>query len=90
MEQQDIKVEEIDDIIEYHCPDGNNLRSSPNDIDIPITQVDVKGGIYNCPICGYRPSCHIMLWRKKESMMNKEEVVRIMRRLVLNFRRIKR
>ena len=66
MEQQDIKVEEIDDIIEYHCPDGNNLRSSPNDIDIPITQVDVKGGIYNCPICGYRPSSHIMLTRKKK------------------------
>ena len=66
MEQQDIKVEEIDDIIEYHYPDGNNLRRSPNNIDIPITQVDVEGGIYNCPICGYRPSSHIMLTRKKK------------------------
>ena len=37
----DIKVEEINDIIEYHCRDGNYLNIPANDIDVPITQVDV-------------------------------------------------
>ena len=66
MEQQDIKIEEIDDPIQYHYPDGYNYRRCPNDIDVPINQLDVKGGIHNCPTCGHRPSSHIMLMRKKK------------------------
>ena len=69
----DIKVEEIDNIIEYHCRDGNNfnmeftnnLNSPPIDIEIPITQVDDRG-INNCPQCGYRPGFHIMETRRKK------------------------
>ena len=72
MEHPDIKVEEIDDIIEYHCRDGNNLRSPPIDIDVPINKVDLTGLINKCPICGYRPSCHLMLTRKKK---NHEECI---------------
>ena len=64
MEHQDIKVEEIKDIIEYHSRD-NNLNIPPNDIEVPITQGDVTG-INQCPICGYRPGCHLMLTRRKK------------------------
>ena len=65
MEQQDIKIEEIDDPIQYHYPDGYNYRRCPNDIDVPINQLDVKGGDH-CPTCGHRPSSHTMLTRKKK------------------------
>ena len=65
MDQQDIKVKEIDDPINYHR-NVNNFRSPPNDIDVPIRQVDVTGGLKRCPTCNYRPSSHLMLTRKKK------------------------
>ena len=63
MEQQDIKIEEIDPI-QYHSHD-DNIYMSPNDIEVPINQVDIKGGDH-CPTCGHRPSSHSMETRKKK------------------------
>ena len=63
MAQQDIKIEEIDPI-QYHSHD-DNIYMSPNDIEVPINQVDIKGGDH-CPTCGHRPSSHSMETRKKK------------------------
>ena len=41
----DIKAEEIDNIIEYHCRDGNNLNIPPNDIEVPITKWTLQESI---------------------------------------------
>ena len=64
MAQQDIKIEEIDPI-QHHYHDDNIYMRCPNDIEVPINQVDLKGGDH-CPTCGHRPSSHSMLTRKKK------------------------
>ena len=67
----DIKIEEVP--IDFHWRDANNLNMDfannlnmdPNDIEIPITQMDVRG-INKCPQCGYRPGCHNMVTRRQK------------------------
>ena len=62
MAQLDIKIEEIDPLL-YHSHD-DNIYISPNDIEVPINQVDLKGEDH-CPTCGLWPSSHSMETRKK-------------------------
>ena len=64
MAQLDIKIEEIDPL-QYHSHD-DNIYISPNDIEVPINQVDLKGEDH-CPTCGLWPSYHSMETRKKTS-----------------------
>ena len=64
MAQLDIKIEEIDPL-QYHSHD-DNIYISPNDIEVPINQVDLKGEDH-CPTCGLWPSSHSMETRRKKT-----------------------
>ena len=68
----DIKIEELP--IDFHWRDANNLNMffannlnmDPNDIEIPITQMDDRE-TKKCQQCGFTPSNHKMITRSQKN-----------------------